>query len=67
MPEVPQQNEKNYLPARTGIGIVAGIFLYEFARANECIVRKGEGVLCAGCAGFLISEYAAPARQATAR
>jgi hypothetical protein len=67
MPEAAQQNEKFYPPARTGIGIVAGIFLYGFARANDDIARKGEGALCAGCAGFLISEYAAPARQATAR
>jgi hypothetical protein len=41
MPEVPQQNEKNYLTARTGVGDASEIFTDRFARANRDIVRKG--------------------------
>jgi hypothetical protein len=43
MPEVPQQNEKNYLTARTGVGAASEIFTYRFAHANAYIARKGRG------------------------
>jgi hypothetical protein len=41
MPEVPRQNEKNYLPARTGVDAAAEIFTDRFARTNAYIARKG--------------------------
>jgi hypothetical protein len=41
MPEVPPQNEKNYLPARTGVGDASEIFSTRFARENDDIDPKG--------------------------
>jgi hypothetical protein len=55
MPEVPQQNEKNYLPARQAVEPLPTIFSDLFARANDDIARNSEGALCARSEGFFTS------------
>ena len=53
MPEVPRQNEKKYLTARTGVGEASEIFTTRFARVNRYIARNVGVALRARSEGFL--------------